>query len=71
MNKNFIVNNSAGISSLVNPIYIAANVSEYGEEPPYFESLDYSDENLSYYDIQEVNDQEIDCGYRDDLDYYE
>lgn len=55
----------------MNPIYIAANVSEYGEEPPYFESLDYSDENLSYYDIQEVNDQEIDCGYRDDLDYYE
>ena len=33
LNKNFIVNNSAAISSLVNPIYIAANVSEYSEGP--------------------------------------
>lgn len=47
------------------------NVSEYGEDPPYCEPLDYSDENLSYYDIQEVNDQEADYGYRDDADYYE
>lgn len=71
LKSNFIVNDSDGISSLVNPIHVAVNVSEYGEDPPYCEPLDHSDENLSYYDIQEVNDQEADYGYRDDADYYE
>ena len=71
LKSNFIVNDSDGISSLVNPIYVAVNVSEFGGDPLYCESLDYSDENLSYYEIQEVNDQETDYGYRDDSDYYE
>ena len=71
LNSNFIVNNSGSISSLVNPVYIAVSVNEYGEDPSYCESQDYCDEDLSFCDIEEVNDQEVDYGYRDDLDYYE
>ena len=71
LKSNFIVNDSDGISSLVNPIYVAVSVNEYGEDPSYCESQDYCDEDLSFCDIEEVNDQEVDYGYRDDSDYYE
>jgi len=68
---NFIVDNSNGISSVVNSAYLMVSHITHDEDPSCCESQDYCDEDLSFSDIQGVNDQEIDYGYRDDSDYYE